>query len=152
MIQVVCGFIERDGRVLLTQRTPTRDFPYTWETPGGKVEGDHESNHSALRRELKEEIDIQVGRLDELSIWCGEIELPKVTVFLSCYHVHTYSGAPRPMEGQGLGWFTVEEMARLPLIVGNQKLFPTLAKALWTVQAARRGCTCTLNSCQVHSK
>lgn len=58
MIEVVSAVIIRAGRILLTQRPDGKDFPFTWECPGGKVEG-NESHNLALARELMEELGIE---------------------------------------------------------------------------------------------
>jgi 8-oxo-dGTP diphosphatase len=58
-IRVVGGMIEKDGRYLITQRSPTASLPLLWEFPGGRVE-EGETDESALARELEEEMDISV--------------------------------------------------------------------------------------------
>src|SRR5512136_600463 len=58
-IRVVGGMIEKDGRYLITQRSPTASLPLLWEFPGGRVE-DGETDEAALARELEEEMDISV--------------------------------------------------------------------------------------------
>ncbi len=65
MVHVVCGLIERQGKLLVARRRQT-DFSGWWEFPGGKVEPG-ESSETALARELREELGIaaDVGeRLD----------------------------------------------------------------------------------------
>lgn len=61
-VRVVGAMIERNGRYLITQRPPTASLPLLWEFPGGRVE-EGESDEDALRRELREEmnIDVEVG-------------------------------------------------------------------------------------------
>lgn len=61
-IRVVAAQIERDGKYLITQRKPSSSLPLLWEFPGGRVE-DGETDEDALRREIREEmhIDIRVG-------------------------------------------------------------------------------------------
>jgi len=61
-IRVVAAQIERDGKYLITQRKPSSSLPLLWEFPGGRAE-EGESDEDALRRELKEEmeIDVEVG-------------------------------------------------------------------------------------------
>ncbi|MFO0728480.1 MAG: (deoxy)nucleoside triphosphate pyrophosphohydrolase [Myxococcota bacterium] len=62
-IRVVAAQIERDGKYLITQRKPSSSLPLLWEFPGGRVE-ENESDEDALRREIKEEmkIDVEVGQ------------------------------------------------------------------------------------------
>ncbi len=58
-IHVTCAIIERGGRVLATQRSATMSMPHKWEFPGGKIDPG-ETAEECLRRELLEEIGIQV--------------------------------------------------------------------------------------------
>lgn len=126
MQEVVSGLIIMPGsltpRSLLTQRRADQDYPFHWETPGGKVEH-QESHHQALRRELDEEVGISGLMIPERALWCGEVAIPNGAVWLALYVVQswaTWSGYPTPREGQGIGWFTAEELTRLKLMPGNQ--------------------------------
>src|ERR1019366_3043055 len=37
MLQVVAAILQRDGKILVGQRTPLQSHPLKWEFPGGKV-------------------------------------------------------------------------------------------------------------------
>lgn len=59
-IRVSCAIIERDGCVLVAQRSQFMNLPLKWEFPGGKImEG--ESPEVCLTRELIEEMCIHVA-------------------------------------------------------------------------------------------
>ena len=58
-LRVVAALIRADGEVLLTQRRPGRHLGLSWEFPGGKVEAG-ETDEQALRRELQEELGVEV--------------------------------------------------------------------------------------------
>lgn len=122
MIEVVSAVMVREGRILLTQRRSEKDYPFTWECPGGKVDGD-ESHHEAIRRELMEEIGVHIPneKISETSLFCREFKSTSSppSVFVLFYVVSEWWMDPKPREGQGLGWFTAEEMLRLPLTPGN---------------------------------
>ena len=62
-IQVVCLVaIDADKHILATQRAADKPLALLWEFPGGKIEPG-ESAPSALRREIREELDIELGEL-----------------------------------------------------------------------------------------
>ena len=60
-IKVVAGIIENNGKILCMQRDKGKyDYvSFKWEFPGGKIE-DGETNEKALKRELLEEMDLDV--------------------------------------------------------------------------------------------
>ena len=63
-LKVVSAIIEDDaGRLLIAQRPPHKKFSGYWEFPGGKIEVG-EDPQAALRRELQEELslDVAIGR------------------------------------------------------------------------------------------
>lgn len=57
VIPVAAAVLQRDGRFLLTQRLPGKQFAEQWEFPGGKLEAG-ETLQQALERELMEEISL----------------------------------------------------------------------------------------------
>lgn len=65
MLKVVCGIIQNSGKVLIAQRSETMKLPLKWEFPGGKVK-ENEDKISALRREIKEELNLDIKVLQEL--------------------------------------------------------------------------------------
>jgi len=66
MVQVVAAIMERDGLILIGQRTPEQSHPLKWEFPGGKVEAG-ETPEQALVRELEEELGILVRDFSEIT-------------------------------------------------------------------------------------
>lgn len=66
MKHVVAALIEKDGKLLVCQRTRHQTMPLKWEFPGGKIE-EGEQPRDALRRELMEELGIQAIIGDEIA-------------------------------------------------------------------------------------
>jgi len=66
MKRVVAGLIEKDGKLLICQRTRHQTMPLKWEFPGGKIE-DGEQPRDAMRRELEEELGIIATIGDEIA-------------------------------------------------------------------------------------
>ena len=59
LIEVSAGVIFRHGQLLITQRRPQDHLGGLWEFPGGKRQAG-ESGEDCLRRELTEELAIEV--------------------------------------------------------------------------------------------
>lgn len=57
--QIVAAVVLSEGCVLITRRPKHRHLGGMWEFPGGKVEAG-ESDASALKRELREEVGLSV--------------------------------------------------------------------------------------------
>lgn len=103
-IHAAVGLILReDGKVLFGKRPEDKPWPGYWELPGGKVEAG-ETVSQALRRELKEELDIDVTHSTP---WIEYVhEYPKNIVRLSFYKVDAWDGEEKGVEGQELAWLT----------------------------------------------
>lgn len=65
MISVTCAIIEKDGLVLVVQRSSTMTLPLKWEFPGGKIEI-NETEEECIVREIKEEINLEIEILKRL--------------------------------------------------------------------------------------
>lgn len=63
-IEVACGLVYRDGKVLICRRSLNKFLGGFWEFPGGKVEKG-EPHEACVKRELMEELNmnVDVGRL-----------------------------------------------------------------------------------------
>jgi 8-oxo-dGTP diphosphatase len=76
-IRVVAAMLEKDGCYLITQRRPGGTLPLLWEFPGGRVE-DGETDETALARELREEMGIEVlvrGRVMQVNHSYSEYDI-----------------------------------------------------------------------------
>ncbi len=67
MVAVSCLILlDAQKNFLATKRSPQKSLGGLWEFPGGKVE-DGESAEAALRRELREELNLHVAALQPLT-------------------------------------------------------------------------------------
>lgn len=128
MITVVSAILMKHGRILLQQRPPLKDFAFCWESPGGKVE--NENHLQALRREVLEELDVDIGELprSQQPIWSGRFDNvvtrpDRASVELFFYMIgDRFNGAPIPREGQpGVGLFSIDEMLCIDLAPANSR-------------------------------
>lgn len=65
-IFVTCAIIEKSNRVLVVQRSEIMKLPLKWEFPGGKIESG-ESEQDCLKREIKEELNIEIELVKKLT-------------------------------------------------------------------------------------
>ncbi|MDQ3288129.1 MAG: Nudix family hydrolase [Pseudomonadota bacterium] len=109
-VEVVAGVI-RDvrGRILLARRTAGRDLAGLWEFPGGKREPG-ESPEAALRRELIEELGIEV-QIGPHLITVPQ-SYPHKRLRLDVRAIESWQGNARGREGQALLWVPPEKLAR----------------------------------------
>lgn len=64
-IDVVCLVaIDQEGKILATQRAEDKSLGLLWEFPGGKID-EGESAETALRREIREELGMELKELAE---------------------------------------------------------------------------------------
>jgi 8-oxo-dGTP diphosphatase len=121
-IRVVAAEIERDGRYLITQRRPEASMPLLWEFPGGRVEPG-ETDQQALRRELQEEmaIDVHVG---ELSLHVAH-EYEGYTLDLLVYRATT-SDEPKPLRVHDLRWVAPTEFDQYEFPGADQRTVDAL--------------------------
>ena len=60
MIDVVAAVIKKNNLYFIAQRNRNKHFAYYWEFPGGKVDN-QETFENALKREIKEELSINIS-------------------------------------------------------------------------------------------
>jgi 8-oxo-dGTP diphosphatase len=116
-LQVAVGVIKNSqGQVLVALRHQHAHQGGLWEFPGGKV-APGESVIMALRRELKEELDIHVVAASPLITI--RHAYPDRFVQLNVLRVDHYLGQPRGCEGQAIRWVDVDELAQLAFPTAN---------------------------------
>ena len=103
------AIVERDGAFLVTRRPAGAHLEGCWEFPGGKCEA-NESHGACLRREMIEELDVDVavGGL----VFHVEHAYPDRVVALYFYRC-TLRGVPRPRLGQEMRWASRADLGAL---------------------------------------
>ena len=112
-IEVVAAAIIYGGKLFATQRG-YGDFKDKWEFPGGKMEKG-ESREDALKRELKEELDIQVDVGE--CIGTIEYDYPKFHLTMHLMRTRIVAGEPNLIEHEAACWVdknTIDDLDWLP--------------------------------------
>lgn len=65
-LKVTCAIVLINEKVLVVQRSEVMNLPLKWEFPGGKLE-DGESEIDCIRREIKEELNIEIDVIERLT-------------------------------------------------------------------------------------
>lgn len=123
-MRVVAAVIRRDGRYLVCERPSHKRHGGLWEFPGGKCEPG-ESDLDAARRELREELDVDVTRVDTPLHAIHDEGSPFLIVFLPV----EIEGEPVPHEHAALRWCAVHELRTIPLAPSDRRFAERLAGA-----------------------
>jgi len=132
---VVAGALfDQQGRVLIAQRPSGKHMAGGWEFPGGKLEP-NEDRFAGLRRELIEEIGVEVARAEPLIAY--EHRFADRVIFLDLWWVDEYSGSPKSLDSQALKWVRLEELADVGLLEADRPMIPALIKKQSDALAAK---------------
>ena len=111
------------GRVLIAQRPPGKHLAGGWEFPGGKLDPG-EAPFDGLRRELKEEIGVDVIAAAPLVSY--EHQYADRRVFLDLWQVSEFTGKPQSLEGQPLQFVAIDDLERVGLLEADRPMIAAL--------------------------
>jgi A/G-specific adenine glycosylase len=109
---VTAAVIQRDGQVLIARRPEDGLLGGLWEFPGGKQQ-EGEDLPACLRREIREELGVEVQVAEELGIYRHAYTHFRVT--LHAFRCRLTAGEPRPIQPSDLRWVSPAELARFPM-------------------------------------
>ncbi len=127
-IKVAVGVIySPDGQeILIAQRPGGRDRSSYWEFPGGKIET-HEDAVAALRRELLEEINIEVIKCTPLLEYDYDYDdhgYEQVRLYV--HQVSLWQGELAARENQPIKWVRPEQLLSVNMLSGNMKIIDSM--------------------------
>ena len=94
-VLVAAGVLVEGGRVLLSQRKAGAHLEGVWEFPGGKANAG-EDPRDALRRELREELGIDVVVGEILDVTFHRYDEERKAVLLLFFETARVPGSPEP--------------------------------------------------------
>jgi len=118
-VKVVAAVIEKDGRVLLAKRRQGDRLAGKWEFPGGKIDPD-ETAEEALKRELHEELDIEVEVSD--FICSSRFDYEHLSVELLAYKVLHISGDITPLVHDEVRWVLPDDLSSYDFPEANEEI------------------------------
>lgn len=125
-INVVAAVIMKEGKVFATQRG-YGEFKDGWEFPGGKVEAG-ESPEEALRREIREELEVEVNVGDLIDTI--EYDYPAFHLSMKCYACTIAGGSPHLLEHEAARWLSADQLDSVAWLPADVTLIPKIAELL----------------------
>ena len=115
----------QQGKILIDRRKLEGEMGGLWEFPGGKIEA-NETVKGCIKREIKEELGIEINVGDRLTTITHTYKTFKVTLYVhNCQHL---SGEPQPLESTEIHWVEPSQMNQYQFPQANQKIINLLQK------------------------
>ncbi len=121
-IKVAIGVLKKDGKYFIQKRPPKGLFADLWEFPGGKVERG-ETDQMALRREMREELGVEVVNIKHLFV-----TEHFYTLFRAKLHVWECDARSYPQADKGHRWVSRKSIQNFPMPSGSAKIVDFLLK------------------------
>jgi len=122
---VTAAVIRRDGKLLIAQRPPDGMLGGLWEFPGGKQEHG-ETLEACLRREIKEELGVEIGVARPITVIKHSYTHFKIT--LHAFECYLMSGTPAPLGVADWRWVTLDQLESFPFPRTDQKIIQSLRR------------------------
>ena len=128
---IVSAIIEKGGKFLLGRKpADVAPYPNTWHLIGGGVNLEDESLEEGMRREIREEVGIDVANFRHVSFDEDQTlnkQGEETHYLFLVYHVDYKSGDVVPSDDIAQAhWFSKDELKTLSLTPPSQKLFTKL--------------------------
>jgi 8-oxo-dGTP diphosphatase len=125
LLVAAAALIDRDNRVLISKRPEGKSLAGLWEFPGGKVDPG-ETPEEALRRELKEELDIEVCETCLAPFTFASHSYETFHLLMPLFLCRNWEGDLTPREGQEVAWVRANRLASYPMPPADLPLIPWL--------------------------
>lgn len=131
MVHVTCAIVLEGSKVLVTQRSEVMKLPLKWEFPGGKIDSG-ESAEACIKRELLEELNIEVEILERLSD--SSFEYPTFTINLIPFIARLKAGELTLREHKDLKWLHPDELKELDWAPADLPILEQFMKSKYVIR------------------
>lgn len=125
-IEVVVAIFRKDNSIFATEKG-YGEFKGYWEFPGGKVEPG-ESLEEALRREIREELQVEINIEEKCTVL--DYDYPHFHLTMHCYFCSVVSGEIKLVEATEGKWLRKEELDSVRWLPADISLIKELKKCL----------------------
>ena len=127
-VLVAVGIVLRQGQTFITLRPDDKHQGGKWEFPGGKVEAG-ETTFAALKRELDEEIGIEVKH--STAFMRIEHDYGDKQVTLDIHIIDDFSNEPYGREQQQGRWVAIDALQSSQFPAANAPIVEKLQQSDW---------------------
>ena len=121
--EVAAGLIQKDGKILITQRRFGDTFGGLWELPGGKQEVG-ESLQQCLIREIHEELNFKINVIEKLMSISFRYDHVEIT--LHVFSCSVLKGSPETKGVQDWRWIDLQDIDQHNFTAADQKVIENL--------------------------
>jgi len=120
MVKIVVGVLKHNDKYLLAKRRKGSHQEYKWEFPGGKLEMS-EKEDEALKREFKEELDINI---DVKELICEVTHnYPRMRIRAKSYYVETKENNKlKKLVHEEIKWVKKDELLKVDMVEADKKI------------------------------
>ena len=118
-INVVAAIIKKNNKFLIAKRNRNKHLGLKWEFPGGKVEDD-ENFLEALKREIKEELNIEIYVHKKVAK--ESYKDSKINVILHYYLCTHKKGIIKLNEHEDMAWIEKKNLIKYDFAEGDKEI------------------------------
>jgi len=123
---VICDRLSQKHKIYATARG-YGEFKGKWEFPGGKIEKT-ETPQEALKREIKEELDISITVGEHIDTI--EYDYPEFHLSMKCFWAEIQCGEPVLLEHEAAKWLSKRELYSVEWLPADESILEVIASRM----------------------